>query len=141
MQTSAAQLDLLNPRLIPLIAHDRAGFGGGVCSGGLALLIIAWRGVQPGAIWLWRTLCLTGTVAFATAIGVHPVIGYASLSHLAPAYLGAVSYIASLSLLHAPLCDGETGASAASEGARIYGPPPSLPLQACVLRLTITEPD
>ena len=30
MEITASQLDAINPRLIPLIAHDRAGFGGGL---------------------------------------------------------------------------------------------------------------
>jgi hypothetical protein len=33
-----AQLNAINPHLVPLIAHDRAGFGGGLASCGLAVL-------------------------------------------------------------------------------------------------------
>ncbi len=39
MDSSVAQLNALNPRLIHLIAHDRAGFGGGVLN--LGLLVVA----------------------------------------------------------------------------------------------------
>ena len=35
MGLDRGQLDSINPRLIPLIAHDRAGFGGGVATAGL----------------------------------------------------------------------------------------------------------
>lgn len=35
MGMTYAEIDAVNPRLIPLIAHDRAGFGGGVACGGL----------------------------------------------------------------------------------------------------------
>ena len=35
-------LEAINQRLVPLIAHDRAGFGGGVASTGVAALVIAW---------------------------------------------------------------------------------------------------
>ena len=38
-----AQLEALNPHLVPLIAHDRAGFGGGLASCGLAVLLIVWK--------------------------------------------------------------------------------------------------
>src|SRR5258706_1520947 len=41
MDTTAAHLNTLNPRLIPLIAHDRAGFGGGVLNVGLLVFLCA----------------------------------------------------------------------------------------------------
>ena len=39
-----AQLNALNPHLVPLIAHDRAGFGGGLACCGLTVLLIVWKG-------------------------------------------------------------------------------------------------
>ena len=39
MQITGADLASANPRLIPLIAHDRAGFGGGVCCCGLTMFL------------------------------------------------------------------------------------------------------
>ena len=35
---------------------------------------------------------------FATAIGIHPAIGYNSVTHLAPAYLGALMFMAGIIL-------------------------------------------
>ncbi len=35
MGFTAPELTAINPHLIPLIAHDRAGFGGGIASCGL----------------------------------------------------------------------------------------------------------
>ena len=37
MGMTAADLSAITPRLVPLIAHDRAGFGGGVCCAGATL--------------------------------------------------------------------------------------------------------
>jgi hypothetical protein len=37
---------------------------------------------------LWWALCWAGNAAFAAAVGVHFVVGYASLFHLAPAFAG-----------------------------------------------------
>jgi hypothetical protein len=88
------ELQALNPRLVPLIAHDRAGFGGAVCCCGLALFGCVWWGTPSRS--LWQVLVLAGTVGFATAIGVHPAIGYNEPVHLAPAILGAVFYSAGL---------------------------------------------
>jgi hypothetical protein len=96
MGVEVADLDALNPRLVPLIAHDRAGFGGAVCSCGVALLICVWCGrPSPG---LWCVLALVGGIGFGTAIGVHPAVGYNDAVHLAPAVTGAVVYLAGLLL-------------------------------------------
>jgi hypothetical protein len=109
IEVTVAELYALNPRLVPLIAHDRAGFGGGLCSTGIAVMACVWYGVRPGAPSLWRSLFLAGSVGFATAIGVHPAVGYTSFVHLAPAYAGALAFIVGMALLYAPMCrtDGE----------------------------------
>jgi hypothetical protein len=83
-------LQAINPRLVPLIAHDRAGFGGGVCTCGVVVFFCVWCSNMSRG--LWQALCVAGTVGFATAIGVHPVIGYTDPVHLAPAMLGAVVF-------------------------------------------------
>jgi hypothetical protein len=88
------ELNALNPRLVPLIAHDRAGFGGAVACCGLALGFIAWCAAPSRG--LWQVLALSGTAGFATAIGVHPAVGYKDAVHLAPAVLGASLYLAGL---------------------------------------------
>ncbi len=41
LQMNAAQIAAINPHLVPLIAHDRAGFGGGLVSAGLMVALIA----------------------------------------------------------------------------------------------------
>lgn len=89
-----AELDAINPRLIPLIAHDRAGFGGGVCATGLALLGIVWCGSWSRS--LWQVIALAGGVGFASAIGVHFKVGYTDWLHLLPAFIGAVLLISGL---------------------------------------------
>lgn len=98
---SAADLHAINPRLVPLIAHDRAGFGGAVCTCGLAILFCVWCGHPSRS--LWQALCVAGTVGFATAIGVHPLIGYTDLVHLAPAVAGAIIFGAGLVLTYRPM--------------------------------------
>lgn len=91
----AVELRRLNPRLVPLIAHDRAGFGGAMASAGLALVPIC-RFARPTRA-LWRALAGAGAVGFGPAIGVHFAIGYTNLIHLAPATLGAATYALGLS--------------------------------------------
>jgi hypothetical protein len=113
MGLSAAELHAINPRLVPLIAHDRAGFGGGLCCTGITVLFCVWCG-RPSRS-LWQALALAGTVGFATAIGIHPLVGYLSVSHLAPAVLAAVIFIVGLVLTYRPMCG--RGDSPATVGA------------------------
>jgi hypothetical protein len=91
MGLDAARLNAINPRLIPLIAHDRAGFGGGVGTAGLVLLCCVWCGRPSRA--LWEAVTAAGAVGFACAIGIHPLIGYTSFSHLLPAYAGLILFL------------------------------------------------
>jgi len=96
MGLAASDLHAINPRLVPLIAHDRAGFGGGIASCGIAVLFCVWCGKPSRS--LWQVLCLAGVVGFSTAIGIHPVVGYLDAIHLAPAVLGALVFLVGLLL-------------------------------------------
>jgi hypothetical protein len=84
------QLDAINPRLIPLIAHDRAGFGGGLLTTGLIILCILWKATPSRHA--WQALSFAGIVGFGCAIGVHYPIGYLDFWHLAPAWGGAAVF-------------------------------------------------
>ena len=96
MSITRAELDQINPRLIPLIAHDRAGFGGAVATIGLLLFACVWNdGVSRS---LWQALLIAGTAGWAAAIGGHPLIGYTDPIHLAPAVTGAFLYSTGLVL-------------------------------------------
>ncbi|HSI32159.1 MAG TPA: hypothetical protein VK986_01105 [Tepidisphaeraceae bacterium] len=97
MGTTPAELAALNPRLIPLIAHDRAGFGGAVLNVGLVTFACA-RYAAPSRH-RWQALALAGAVGFGCAIGIHPLVGYNNPVHLAPACVGAVAYFIALGLM------------------------------------------
>jgi dihydroorotate dehydrogenase len=99
MDVCPSDLSLANPRLIPLIAHDRASFGGMLISTGLATLACALWGFREGARWQWWMLLLAGIPAYVTAIGVHVAVGYTNWWHLAPAYGGLTLLIIGLVLL------------------------------------------
>jgi hypothetical protein len=96
-----ADLDSINPRLVPLIAHDRAGFGGALLTTGITLFFSVWCAGPSRS--LWQVLCIAGTVGFATAIGIHPIIGYNDLVHLAPALLGAAVFFIGIVLCYKPM--------------------------------------
>jgi len=103
MGLKVEELHNINERLVPLIAHDRAGFGGGVCCCGVTLFFGVWCGTPSGT--LWRVLVLVGIIGFGTAIGVHPAIGYNDAVHLAPAFLGAALFLAGLILTFRPMVE------------------------------------
>ena len=98
MGVQTSELQSVSSRLIPLIAHDRAGFGGAICTTGITVFFCVWCG-RPSKS-LWQVLTFSGVVGFASAIGIHPLVGYTNLMHLAPAMLGAVIFIAGLVLTY-----------------------------------------
>jgi len=87
---NATQLNAINPHLVPLIAHDRAGFGGGLASCGLTILLILWKAMPTRA--LWQALLIGGITGFGCAIGIHYPMHYLIVSHLIPAWIGAAIY-------------------------------------------------
>ncbi|HEX7152971.1 MAG TPA: hypothetical protein VF618_15895 [Thermoanaerobaculia bacterium] len=98
MRTTAAQLRLSYERLVPLVAHDRASLGGMLIANGITVWLSAQWGIRAGAQWLWSALAWGGNLAFACAVGVHFVVGYNEVLHLAPAILGWVLWDVALLL-------------------------------------------
>ena len=94
---AASDLTSINPRLIPLIAHDRAGFGGGLFSCGLMIALIMWKAPHIDRA-LWQALLIAGTAGFACALGIHFMIGYTDASHLGPAFAGFALFLTGLGL-------------------------------------------
>jgi hypothetical protein len=97
MNATVVELHHLSPRLIPLIAHDRAGFGGAVLATGLAMLGILWH-ARP-ARHLWQALLLSGGSGFGCAVGVHFAVAYTDWGHLLPGYLGIAAFATGLVLV------------------------------------------
>jgi hypothetical protein len=94
MGVNRQMLDDVNPRLVPLIAHDRAGFGGGLATIGV-LLVISAVYARPSRSF-HEAVALAGVAGFGCAIGTHFVEGYLNTTHLAPAFAGAALFAASI---------------------------------------------
>jgi hypothetical protein len=90
---TSQDLDVLNPHLVPLIAHDRSGFGGGLAAAGLLVAMCAWY--SPPTTSFRQAVGVSGAVGFGCAIGIHYLEGYTDLSHLGPALAGATIFAAS----------------------------------------------
>lgn len=84
LQSTAALLSGANPHLLPLIAHDRAGFGGALASDGMALLLLALWGFRRGESWVWWTLLWSGLIGFLGGLYAHLAVGYLEVWHLLP---------------------------------------------------------
>jgi len=87
----------ISPSLIPVISHDRAGFGGGLCSIGCLLLFMA-RCAELNRS-LVEIVAVMGVAGFAGAIGVHFAVGYLDFFHLLPAFAGLCIFIVADGLL------------------------------------------
>ncbi|MSQ95476.1 MAG: hypothetical protein EXR98_13085 [Gemmataceae bacterium] len=105
MQTTADVLLAQNPRLVPVVAHDRATFGGMLISSGLIFLLPAMWGYRNGSAWLWWTMLIAGVCAYVAAIGVHFAVGYCDMVHLAPAFAGMGIFLVGLGMSYGYLCD------------------------------------
>jgi hypothetical protein len=88
---SVERLREISPMLIPVISHDRAEFGGALCSIGCLLLFMA-RCAELNRSFV-EIVAVMGFAGFATAIGVHYVVGYVDYLHLLPAFLGFSIFI------------------------------------------------
>ncbi|MEH7491500.1 dihydroorotate dehydrogenase [Neobacillus niacini] len=95
---SPQMLDRISDKLIPVIAHDRAGFGSALISVGLLVLMISLWGFRKGESWVWNTLATGALPAFIAGIGTHLFIGYTTFIHLLPVYILIIVYLSGLVL-------------------------------------------
>jgi hypothetical protein len=116
MGVTPEELRSFNAHLVPLIAHDRAGFGGALVSCGLAMFLAALYGFPSRS--LWQALGIAGLSGFGAAILVHPAIGYTTPIHVAPAVFGCLVFAAGMAL------------SFSSSRSPEYGGDPGPPLPA-----------
>jgi len=95
---SPQMLDAISDHLIPVIAHDRAGFGSALVSVGMLVLMLSLWGFRKGESWIWNTLAIGALPAFIAGIGTHFYIGYTTFIHLLPVYFLILLYLLGLVL-------------------------------------------
>ncbi|MGW6505864.1 hypothetical protein, partial [Nonomuraea angiospora] len=91
-------------RLLPFIAHDRAGFGGALLAAATAITLLSAWGWRRGESWVWWTLALAAVAGFVPAVLTHLAIGYVDLWHLAPVLVGMALTATALTLSRPYLC-------------------------------------
>jgi hypothetical protein len=87
----------ISANLVPVISHDRAGFGGGLCSTGCLLIFMARRAELTRSF--VEVVAVMGCAGFGCAIGVHFAVGYLDFLHLLPAFVGFAIFLAAVGLL------------------------------------------
>lgn len=103
---SSSDISAVSERLLPIMAHDRAGFGGGMVAIGILFAATACCGLRPNATGAWRALAAAGLIYYLPTLAVHLAIGYTSFVHLLPVYGGLTVLIGTLLALWAPLHRG-----------------------------------
>ena len=102
--TGGDALRSANPRLVPFIAHDRAGFGGALLAAATAVTLLSMWGWRRGESWVWWSLLLAAAAGFLPAVVVHWSIGYTDLLHLGPMYAAIGVTATALGLARPYLC-------------------------------------
>lgn len=100
-----------DPELTPLIAHDRATFGGMLIAAGVGLLLTTLWSFRRGDRWLWWTYLLTILPPYAMTLWIHGHIGYTNQFHLSPVYIGIGLLVAGLVLSAPHLLGGRATAT------------------------------
>ncbi|MGI8755685.1 MAG: hypothetical protein ACR2MB_07470 [Acidimicrobiales bacterium] len=108
---TATQIHAVNPRLVPLLAHDRAGFGGGVFTMGVVTMLCLWC-ARPSRH-LHQAIALAGLFSLGATFVVHAAVGYTNVLHLAPPAVGALCLVVGLVLEHPGLRSPRHGPEAA----------------------------
>lgn len=86
-------------RLGPLMAHDRAAYGGSMIAIGGLFAATALKGLRPGKRGGKLALLISGVFFYLSTVAIHIAIGYTDLIHLLPVYAGLACLLVSLRLL------------------------------------------
>ncbi len=96
MRLDARAIRAVSPHLVPLLAHDRVGFGGGVVTMGLTTAMCLW--CSGFSRHLHQAVGLAGVVSLGAALTVHFAVGYTNPWHLAPPLVAAACLVIGLAL-------------------------------------------
>jgi len=81
------QIRAFSPHLFHYISHLQAAVAGFLIALGVAVILLAWRGIRAGQRWALWTAFLVPMIALAFGLPLHYAYGLATLGHLGPIYL------------------------------------------------------
>lgn len=90
-----AELDALNPAIVPYIGHLHVATAGFIAATGIAVAALAWYGVRQGAWWAWVAAVVSPVVGLAVALPMHylNLFQHNWVTHLGPIYLGTAVFV------------------------------------------------
>ena len=90
--TTRAELAATNPEILHYMDHLQVGLGGLLAVVGIAIIALAWYGIQEGHRWALMTTLLIAVIALVTNFVVHfdPGFGYDWFVHVGPSILVTV---------------------------------------------------
>ena len=81
---SGSAIDAFSPALYDYISHLQVALSAFLMAFGLQLAALAWFGVRRGERWALWTAAAASALAYAVAVPLHFVYGFATLVHLGP---------------------------------------------------------
>jgi hypothetical protein len=121
LRTAPELLRAANPRLLPFIAHDRAGFGGALMAAATAITLLTTWGWRQGESWVWWSLALAATAGFLPTVAIHGTIHYTDIGHLTPVLIGIALTLTALILARPYLCARPSAVGAGNAPAQRSG--------------------
>ena len=90
-----AELNALNPAIVPYIGHLHIATAGFIAATGIAVAALAWYGVRRGEWWAWIAAVVSPVVGLAVALPMHylNLFTYNWVTHLGPIYLGTLVFV------------------------------------------------
>jgi len=90
-----AQLNRLNPAVVPYIAHLHVAISGFIAATAIAVIGLSWFGVRAGEWWALITAVVSPVVGLAVAIPMHYLerFEWDWMAHLGPVYLGTLIFV------------------------------------------------
>lgn len=91
-----AQLDRLNPAVMPYITHVHVALSGFIAATSIAVIGLSWFGVRAGLWWAFATAVVAPVVGLVVALPLH-YFGHFEMdwvAHLGAIYVGTLVFVA-----------------------------------------------
>jgi hypothetical protein len=96
LDTDLDGVSAVSNQLAPLMAHDRAAYGGSMVALAVLFAATALRGIGPVEKGGKRALLIAGLAFYGSTMAIHFAIGYTNFVHLLPVYGGLACLLISL---------------------------------------------